>query len=121
LLNILQIPFACTYSPSSMPIILRFGPLMDSLSSCIFLSQILSCVTNSSLVFTLISLSLQVLRFCLLIVLVCLTGLPFCFVFLFHSFFLRFSMSRITSSLRLSLNSFISLFMVSSISLWYLF
>jgi hypothetical protein len=29
LLNILWIPFACTYSPSSMPMILRFGLLMN--------------------------------------------------------------------------------------------
>jgi hypothetical protein len=30
LLNTLQIPFACTSSPSSMPMILRFGLLMES-------------------------------------------------------------------------------------------
>jgi hypothetical protein len=46
LLNILQISFACT--SSSMPIILRFGLLMESVSSYVFLSQVLSCLTNSS-------------------------------------------------------------------------
>jgi hypothetical protein len=30
---------------------LRFGFLMELLSSCIFLSQLLSCLTNSSSVF----------------------------------------------------------------------
>jgi hypothetical protein len=46
LLNILWIPFACTSSPSSMPMIFRFGLLMQSVSSCIFLSQVLCCLTN---------------------------------------------------------------------------
>jgi hypothetical protein len=32
LLNILRIPFACTSSLSSMPMILRFGVLMESVS-----------------------------------------------------------------------------------------
>jgi hypothetical protein len=32
----------------SMPMILRFGLLVELVSSCIFLSQILSCLTNSS-------------------------------------------------------------------------
>jgi hypothetical protein len=43
LLNILHIPFACTSSPSSMPMILMFDLLMESVSSCISLSQE-SCV-----------------------------------------------------------------------------
>jgi hypothetical protein len=34
-----------------LPMILRFGLLMESVSSCIFLSQVLSCLTNSSLLF----------------------------------------------------------------------
>jgi hypothetical protein len=33
---------ACTSSPSSVPMSLRFGFLMESLSSCIFLWQLLS-------------------------------------------------------------------------------
>jgi hypothetical protein len=41
---------ACTFSPS-MPMILRFVLLMESLSLCIFLSQVLSCLTNTSSVF----------------------------------------------------------------------
>jgi hypothetical protein len=51
-------------------------------------------------------------------------GISFCFVFLFHSFFLRFSISWATSSVILSvvtLNLLISLFMVFSVSVWYLF
>jgi hypothetical protein len=48
--------FACTSSPSSMPMILRFGLLMESVSSCIFLLKVLSCLTNSSSVFPLISI-----------------------------------------------------------------
>jgi hypothetical protein len=46
-LNILCIPLACT-SPSSMPMILRVGLFMESQSSYIFLSQLLSCLTKSS-------------------------------------------------------------------------
>jgi hypothetical protein len=42
LLNILHIPLAYTSSPLSMPMILRSGFLMEPLSSCIFLSQLLS-------------------------------------------------------------------------------
>jgi hypothetical protein len=97
-LNILQIPFAYTSSPSLMPMILMFGLLVESVSSCIFFSQVLSCLTNSSLVFPLI-ISSRVLRFCLLLVLFCWIGLPFCFAFLFHSFFLRFSVSWVISCL----------------------
>jgi hypothetical protein len=57
LLNILQILYACPSSPSSMPMILMFGLLMESVSYCIFFSQVLSCLTNSSSVFLLISIS----------------------------------------------------------------
>jgi hypothetical protein len=42
---------ACTSSPSSMLMILRFGVLMELLNSCIFLSQLLSCLTKISSVF----------------------------------------------------------------------
>jgi hypothetical protein len=35
----------------SMPMILRFGLLMESVSSRIFLSQVFSCLTNNSSVF----------------------------------------------------------------------
>jgi hypothetical protein len=35
LLNILYIPLACTSSPSSMPMILRFSLLMELRNSCI--------------------------------------------------------------------------------------
>jgi hypothetical protein len=34
-----------------MPMIFRFGLLMESVSSCIFLSQLLSCLTKFSSVF----------------------------------------------------------------------
>jgi hypothetical protein len=50
LLNMLHTHLAYT-SSSSMPMILRFGLLMQSLSSCIFLSQLLSCLTKISSVF----------------------------------------------------------------------
>jgi hypothetical protein len=50
LLNILHIPFACT-SSSSVPTILRFGILNESVSSYIFFSWVLSCLTNNSSVF----------------------------------------------------------------------
>jgi hypothetical protein len=39
---------ACISSPSSMPMILRFGLLIESPSSCIFLSQLLSSWTKNS-------------------------------------------------------------------------
>jgi hypothetical protein len=51
LLNISWIPFAWTSSPSLIPIILRFGLLMELVSSRIFLSQLLSCLTKMSSVF----------------------------------------------------------------------
>jgi hypothetical protein len=51
LLNIFQIPFAWTSAPSSIPIVLMFIPLKRSVSSYIFLSQLLSCLTNISSVF----------------------------------------------------------------------
>jgi hypothetical protein len=47
LLDILQNPFACTSSSSSfssssslMPVILRFGLLMELVSSCVFFLQV---------------------------------------------------------------------------------
>jgi hypothetical protein len=46
---------ACTSSPS-MPMILKFGLLMELLNSCIFLSQLLCCLTKISFVFSLISI-----------------------------------------------------------------
>jgi hypothetical protein len=50
-LNTLHIPLACTSSPSSMPMILRLGLLMESLNSCKFLSHLLYCLTMISSVF----------------------------------------------------------------------
>jgi hypothetical protein len=55
LLNILYIPLASISFPSSMPMIHRFGLLMELLSSCIFLLQFLSLLSKSS-VFSLISI-----------------------------------------------------------------
>jgi hypothetical protein len=46
---------ACTFSPSLMYLICRFGLLMELLSSCIFLSQFLSLLSKNSSVFSLIS------------------------------------------------------------------
>jgi hypothetical protein len=70
---------ACTSSPSSMPMILRFGLLMESLNFCIFLSQLLSCLNKIYSVFSLFSI--LSMRFCLPLVLVCWSGLPLCFLF----------------------------------------
>jgi hypothetical protein len=60
--------------------------LMESLNSCMFLSQVFSCLTSSSSVFPLISIlssNTEILSSA------CssLIGLSFCFAFLFHSFF----------------------------------
>jgi hypothetical protein len=64
--------------------------LMESVSSCIFLSQVLSCLTNSSSVFPLITISSSssaiLSSFCSIL----LEWLSFCFVCLFHSFFWGF-------------------------------
>jgi hypothetical protein len=60
--------------------------LMVSMSSCKFISHLLSCLTNSSSAFSLISTlssSSEILSSTL--VLVCWSGFPLCFVFLFHS------------------------------------
>jgi hypothetical protein len=46
----------CTSSPSSVPVILMFSVLMESLSSCICLSLLLRCLTKISFVFSLISI-----------------------------------------------------------------
>jgi hypothetical protein len=80
LLNILCIPLACTY-PSSVLMILKFGLSMEWLSSCIYLSQLLSCLTKIFSVFF--------FNFCFIFelwdsvfhVLVCWIGLPLCFLF----------------------------------------
>jgi hypothetical protein len=44
-------PFFYPFSPSSMPMILRFGLLMELPSSCIFFSQLLSCLSKISFFF----------------------------------------------------------------------
>jgi hypothetical protein len=108
LLNILCIFLACSSSPSSMTMILRLGLLMESLSSYIFLSQLLSCLTKISSVFFLsFLLYLLALRFCLLLVLVCWSHVPLWFVWLTGLFisrisvwfsFLRFFISLFSSS-----------------------
>jgi hypothetical protein len=60
LLNILCIPLSYTSSPSSMPMIFRFGLLMESLSSFMFFLYLLICLTKICSVFSLIySLSLS--------------------------------------------------------------
>jgi hypothetical protein len=104
--------------------ILRFGLLMEWVSSCIFLSQVLSCLINHSSVFHLIyilSSSSKILSSA------CsnLLEWPSIVFYIFISFFfLRFSISWVTSSLILTIfafNSFFSLFIVFSVSLWCLF
>jgi hypothetical protein len=121
LLNILLIPFTCHSFPSSMPMILRFHFWWGLW--VIAYSQDLSCLTNNSSVFPLITISsssseiLSSAYYSLLE----WSSILFCTSVSF--FFLRFSISRVMSFL-LSIfifNSFISLFMVFSISLWCLF
>jgi hypothetical protein len=51
LLNILHVPLVCTSSLSSMPIIPRFGLLMESQNSYIFLQYLLSLLSKSFSVF----------------------------------------------------------------------
>jgi hypothetical protein len=61
--------------------------LMESVSSCIFFSQVLSCLTNSSLVFPLITISSLNSEILSSVCSIFWIGLPFCFAFLLHSFF----------------------------------
>jgi hypothetical protein len=98
--------------------------LMEFVSSCIFLSWVLGCLTNSFSVFPLITISSSSSEILSSACCSLLEWPPFCFVFLSHTFFLSFSISWITSPIILpifALNSFISVFMVFSVSLWCLF
>jgi hypothetical protein len=95
--------------------------LMESVSSCTFFSQVLSCLTNSSSFFSLItisSLSSEILSSAYS----SLLHWPFILFYISVSFFfLRFSISWVASSLISSifiLISFISLFIVYFVSLW---
>jgi hypothetical protein len=96
-----------------VPMILRFGLLMKLVSSYIFLLQDLSCLTNSSSVFPLISIlssSSEILSSAYSSLLEW-PSTVFCVSVSF--FFLRFSIFWVTSFLILSLfifNSFISLY-----------
>jgi hypothetical protein len=77
----------------------------------------LSCLTNSSSVFPLISILFSSAEILSSTCSSLLDWPPLCFVFLFHSFFLRFSISWVTSFLILSIfvfNSFIILFIMFS-------
>jgi hypothetical protein len=89
LLNILRILFACT-SSSSISMILRFGLLMELVSSYIFLSQVLSCMSNTSSVFPLISISFSSSEILCSACSSLLSVLPMCFVFLFPFFIWSF-------------------------------
>jgi hypothetical protein len=113
-----------------MPMILRFGLLMELASSCIFLSQLLSCLTKISSVFLLFLFYLWALRFYLLlasllewsftVIFVLLWGLLISRISVWF-FFLRFSKSVINSSFIFCValfNSCISLFISSFVSLW---
>jgi hypothetical protein len=92
-----------------MPTILRFDLLMESVSSCIFLSHVLSCLTKSYLVFpwiSILSLSSEVLSS------TCSSLLEWPSIVFYVSvsfFFLRFSISWVTSSLILFIFSLIHL------------
>jgi hypothetical protein len=98
--------------------------LMELVSSCMFLLQVFSCLTNSSSVFPLIFILSSISE---ILSYACSSLLEwpstvFCVSVSF--FFLRFFHIMVTSSLILSIfifNSFISLFIVLSVSLWCLF
>jgi hypothetical protein len=98
--------------------------LTELVNSCIVLSHVLSCVTSSSSVFplnTISSSSSEILSSVCSSQLEC-SAILFCISALF--FFLRFSMSWVTSSLILSiytLSSFIPLFKMFFVSLWCLY
>jgi hypothetical protein len=83
----------------------------------------LSCLTKISSVFSLISMFFQAVRFCFPLVLICGSGLPLCFCFcliLFSDVFHIFDQFLLYISC-FHLNSIVSLFIVSFVSLWYLF
>jgi hypothetical protein len=84
LLSILWMPLACTYFPSSMPVVLKFSLLMDLVNFCIFISQVLSCLTNNSSVFHLIFISSSSSEILLSACSSLLEWLSTVFVFLFH-------------------------------------
>jgi hypothetical protein len=97
---------------------------MELVSSFIFLSQVLSCLTNSASVFPLISISSSSSEILSSAYSSLLEWPSIVFCISVSFFFMRFSISWVTSSLILSiftLNSLISLFVVFSVSLWYLF
>jgi hypothetical protein len=79
-----------------MPMILRFGLLMESVSSCIFLSKTWVVWLIALQFLILFPFCLQVLRFCLQLILVCWSGLPLCLCFCFILFFWGFSISWVT-------------------------
>jgi hypothetical protein len=92
--------------------------LIESVSSCIFFSQVLSCLTNSSSHFPFIIISSWSLGDSVFSLFYSAISISVSF------FFLRFSILWVTFSLILSifsLNLFISLFLVFSVSVWYLF
>jgi hypothetical protein len=105
-----------------MPMILKFGLLMESVSSCIFFSQVLSCLIvlqfsfNYHLIFEFWDSVFS---------LFCSAWLAFHFVLQFcFILFLRFSISWVALSVMFSifaLSSFISLLIVFFVSLWCLY
>jgi hypothetical protein len=81
-LNILQIHFACI-SSSSVPMILGFGLLRSQWIHAYSFHRSWVVWLIVLKFFLSLPFPLQVLRFCLLLVLVSWSSLPFCFVFLF--------------------------------------
>jgi hypothetical protein len=76
-------PLACTCSSFSMPTTHRFVLLMESQNSCIFLSIILHSFLYVFICFFhyIYLFCLQVLKVCLLLVLVCWSGFHLYFLF----------------------------------------
>jgi hypothetical protein len=100
LLNISCIHLACN-SFSSMPMIHRFGLLMESLSCWVFFLQLLNFfLSKNSSVFSLISSLSSSPEICLPLVLVCWSGFPLYFLpdlrnFLFPGFLFDSSFSKV--------------------------
>jgi hypothetical protein len=112
LLNILHISLACT-SSSSMAMILGFGFLMELLSSCVFFHSSWVVWLRFLLAFSLISSLSSGSEICLLLVLICYSGLPLCcFVWLKGLFISRISVWFFLLRFSISLFNFSFIFCV---------
>jgi hypothetical protein len=97
--------------------------LMELEISCIFFSQVLGCLTNSSSLFPLIAISSLRSEILSSVCSILLEWPYILFCISVAFYFLRYSILYVTSLILsiFALNSFISLFMVLFVSVWYLF